>query len=568
MDSLKGSEKPKLNKRFGPFLLIALLTLTVVSICSAADHFIVRVLYFQPKGADPVNHQKYDTIIKEIQEFFRQEMILLDFGDKTFRIETDNNDDLFIRTVHGRHAGDHYTGEIFNAYHQKIAKEIPFAINNTTNRREQDNIYIILIGGVEIVNDGLGSPWGSGWGFSSAVGGAAAINENFEKLYPHYLSSIIAHELGHAFGLYHNVFDDSLMGSLPFGGPSYITDFEARLLNKHRLFNKVHALRTQPSFNGDLSLQAIGMDTVRFEVQVIGNVDLYHCQVHKGQDYVGSDSLEGRNDVVQVDVPRNSVANGDPLYFTIYDVNGNFVRKRFDNIQLPDPVVVDEADNDGKFKYLTLRHKTPESIVAINDEQEWCGWENAGTFEKPPNGVSPKLPAWYNHVPVMEEWNSWFYSHAISRLVWDVSDGEYNRFDAHFYLPHPCDGRSDVEVVVLADDVVLYRSEVLRAPDAQSKHFQIDFPKDTKEFSIEITDGGDGIVCDHFLFGEARVMLLTDEPDPDPDPDENTDKELSGVFCEHCVPDTDIKIDGVIEEDLGIDPKGKLTTTWSTLKVE
>ena len=182
-----------MNKRFVSFLLIALFILTVASICSAADQFIVRVLYFQSKGADPVNHQKYDTIIKDIQAFFRQEMIRLDFGDKTFRIETDNNDDLLIHTVHGQHAGDHYTGEIFNAYYQKIAKEIPFAINNTTNRREQENIYIILIGGVEIVNDGLGSPWGGGWGFLSPAGGGAAINENFEKLYPHHLSSIIAH---------------------------------------------------------------------------------------------------------------------------------------------------------------------------------------------------------------------------------------------------------------------------------------------------------------------------------------------------------------------------------------
>ncbi len=91
-------------------------------------------------------------------------MIRLDFGDKTFRIETDNSDDLLIHTVHGRHPGDHYTGEVFNTYYQKIAKEIPFGLNNTTNRWEQDNIYIILLGGVEIVNDGLGSPWGGTWG--------------------------------------------------------------------------------------------------------------------------------------------------------------------------------------------------------------------------------------------------------------------------------------------------------------------------------------------------------------------------------------------------------------------
>lgn len=472
-----GRSKPVCKKSLASLLLTFLL-LTTSSVYSADDQFLVRILYFQPKGADPVKHEKYDTIIKDIREFFRNEMIEQDYGDKTFRIETDANDDLIIHTVNGRHEAEHYTGEVFNAYYQKISKEVPFAINNTTNRKQQDNIYIIIIGGVEIVYDGLGSPWGGGWGFSAALGGAAAINENFEKLYPHHLSSIIAHELAHAFGLYHNIFDDSLMGSLPFGGPSFITDPEARLLNIHHFFNNVHALNTRPEIIGNLSSKAVGKDTVQFEIQVRGNANLYHCQVHEGQNYVGSDSLEGRNDTAQVDVPRNFVANGDNLYVTVYDANGNFVRKRFDTIQLPEPINV--AENEVTLKYLTLRDKTPDSLVPINNQQEWCGWENAGTFEKPPNGPGQKLPNWYIHVPKLDEWDSWFYSHAISRFVYDISGGEYNRFDAHFYLPNPCNGDADVEVVCLADGVEIYRSEVLRAPAAQNKHFQIDIPKDTK----------------------------------------------------------------------------------------
>lgn len=530
----------------------------------AADKFIVRVIYFKPQGTDPVNHEKYNKIIKDIHEFFRTEMIRLGYGDKTFRIETDDNDDVIIHTVNGRHAGEHYTGEIFNAYYQKISKEIPFAINNTTNRKQQDNIYIIIVGGVEIVNDGLGSPWGGGWTFSVATGGSVAINENFEKFYPHHLSSIIAHELAHSFGLFHNIFDDSLMGSLPFGGPSYITDFEARLLNKHHLFSDVHVLNTHPEIIGNLSSQAIGMDFVRFEIQVKGNADLYHCQVHEGQNYVGSDSLEGRNDVVQVDVPRNFIANGNNLYFTIYDVNGNNVRKRFDSIQLPEPIL----GNDSTFKFLTLRDKHPDSITPINNELEWVGWENAGSFEKKPNGVAQKLPAWYIHVPKLDEWDSWFYSHAISRLVYDVSAEEYNRFDAHFYLPNPCDGNADVKVICLADDVEIYQSEVLRSPAAQNKHFQVDIPENTKTFTIQVTDAGDGIGCDHFVFGEAKVSIIDDEPEPNLDADEMVDNILDDLICEDCVPDTDIEINRENEENLGIDPKNKLTTIWATIKVK
>ena len=202
-------------------IIIIFLSLFLIPLIGyAADPFIVRVIYFKAQGGKPLNHEKYDKIIKDMQEFFRNEMIRHGYGDKTFEIETDANNDLKTHTINGKHPGDHYTGEIFNAYYDKISKEIPFAINNTTNRDQQDNIYIVLVGGVEIVDDGLGSPWGGGWTFAgNTVGGTAIINENFEKIFPNHYTSIIAHEFTHAFGIKHNKFDNSLMGPLPFGGP-------------------------------------------------------------------------------------------------------------------------------------------------------------------------------------------------------------------------------------------------------------------------------------------------------------------------------------------------------------
>ena len=51
----------------------------------AADKYIVRVIYFQPSDAKEVSHATYNKIIKDIQEFFKSEMIRHGFGDKTFR---------------------------------------------------------------------------------------------------------------------------------------------------------------------------------------------------------------------------------------------------------------------------------------------------------------------------------------------------------------------------------------------------------------------------------------------------------------------------------------------------
>lgn len=543
-------------------LFILLLTMILTpSIGYAAEKFIVRVIYFKPQDASPINHEKYNEIIKDMQEFFWKEMIRLGYGNKTFRIETDDNDDLIIHTVNGRHAGEHYTGEIFNAYYQKISKEIPFAINNTTNREQQDNIYIVIVGGVEIVADGLGSPWGGGWTFSgNAVGGSAIVNENFENLYPNHFKSIIGHEFGHALEWQHNTSPNALMGPLPFGSFGQITDFEARLLNKHHFFNDVHILNGPPEVVGDVNLKSVGKNTIRLQIEVQSQVGLYHCQISKGQDYLGSDDIEGQNDFVEIDIPRHTLFNGDTIDVLIMDINGNKKERRFRNIQLPGPGAI----NEGKLKHLTIRHKHPESLVPINNPLEWVGWENAGVFEKAPNGNNPKLPAWYIHVPKLDEWDSWFYSHAISRFAYDVSGGEYNRFDAHFYLPNPCDGNADVEVICLADGVKIYQSEVLRSPEAQNKHFQIDFPNDTKEFTIEITDAGDGIGCDHFVFGEAKVLLLNDDANLDVNEIKNEDPD--DVICKHCIPDTDIEINVVPEGDLGINPEHKLTTKWATIK--
>ena len=105
----------------------------------------MRVIYFKPKGEAPVDHAKYDKLIKGMQEWFRNEMIRHGYGNKTFKLETDGKGDLKIHTINGKHPGEHYTEDLFNTYYQKMSKEIPFFINNTANRNEQDNIYIVIL---------------------------------------------------------------------------------------------------------------------------------------------------------------------------------------------------------------------------------------------------------------------------------------------------------------------------------------------------------------------------------------------------------------------------------------
>lgn len=546
-------------------ILIALILLPTTGY--TAGKYIVRFIYFKPQGAAPVDHERYDKLIKGMQEWFRDEMIRHGYGNKTFKLETDGKGDLKIHIINGSHPGEHYIGDLFNVYYEKMSKEIPFFINNTTNRDEQDNIYIIILGDVDVITD-VGSTWGRAWNFShSSLGGTAMISENFDKLHPQHFTSIIYHEFGHTLLLEHTRVEKSLMGFLPVGGPSHMEDFEARLINENHFFNEDHILNPPPVINENLQVTAVGVNTIRFSFRIKGSTNLYHAQLKRGKDYIGSTALTGKNATADIDVSRSIVQNTSLVTFLVLDENGNWTQKDFKNIQIPKPVDP-EKDNVSTFKFLTLRDEHPDSITPINNESEWVGWENAGSFEKTPNGIAQKLPNWYVLVPKLDEWNSWFYSHAIARIEYDISQWNFNRFDAYFYLPNPCDGNADVKVIGLADDVEIYRSEVLRSPAAQNKHLEIDIPKDTQKFTIRVTDAGDGIGCDHFVFGEAKVLqVIDDEPETNPDTDEIEDQVIDNIddlICKNCVPDTDI--DTIFEEDLGIFSKNKLTTIWAIIK--
>ena len=325
-------------------ILIFLFLLILIPILHAQKpEHQVRVIYFSSQGSDEVDSVRYDKLIKDIQDFFKEEMIRHGHTDKTFTLETDKENNLKIHQIKGKHQGSHYTGEVFDSYYDHISKEIPFNINNTTNRKAQDDVYIVIIGGVEIIDDGNGSPWGGGWTFHEASGGTAIINENFENLYPHHYTSIIAHELAHAFGLKHNREDDSLLGSLPFGGPSYITDYESNLLSTSPFFNSVRIQNKLPEFIGSPKLVSIGEDIVQFQIDVLGHVDLSYCQVSIYQDYVGSMKLENRVANVKIDIPRHWITkNPEKFFVLLYDVNGNKRSETYRNVSVPDPNITEE----------------------------------------------------------------------------------------------------------------------------------------------------------------------------------------------------------------------------------
>lgn len=70
----------------------------------------LHVVYFTPADRDPVPHyaERLDAILKDIQRFYRDQMMRLGFGPRTFPIERDAADRLIIHVVKGKELASGY----------------------------------------------------------------------------------------------------------------------------------------------------------------------------------------------------------------------------------------------------------------------------------------------------------------------------------------------------------------------------------------------------------------------------------------------------------------------------
>ena len=193
----------------------------------------VRMIYFLPNDrpyrADVVQQMKDQ--IRSVQTFFAEQMEAHGYGGLTFRIETDPQGEPIVHLFNGRHPDSHYL----------VNTELT-VLNEILEGRFLLNICLIVIDNSinGVVGNNQSTADGSGRRLTKNHGSAIVSGNRFSG---NFGLRLIAHELGHAFGLRHDFRDSMRIMSYGPGTPEglemrdRLSPCHAEALSVHTYFN-------------------------------------------------------------------------------------------------------------------------------------------------------------------------------------------------------------------------------------------------------------------------------------------------------------------------------------------
>ena len=293
-----------MNRKLFSIGLLCLIAVFMIANYALAQNTrpIVRLIYFLPKdrAPQPDIDVEMETLIKDVQQFFANEMERHGYGRKTFRIETDATGKVVVHHVKGQSNSEYYEHDTFSKVHKEIHEQLN--LSKDINLIVVDSGFLINgAAGVATIGDG--------------TAGLAIINGIRGLKGKTYLTS---HELRHAFGLGHDLSID------PRGFTPWISKCTAQFLDVHRHFNPSGQSRNfKPKVKMLPPILASPPNSIRLRFEITDAQEIHQAQLYEQHNgriackrFYGSPTSPVEF-VIRVDTRSTSVA------LNMIDVHGN-----------------------------------------------------------------------------------------------------------------------------------------------------------------------------------------------------------------------------------------------------
>ena len=531
------------------FVIVLSVFMLLTAIATAEPAYTVRTIYFLPinttrqQGIDV----KIDGLVKAAQQFYLDEMDRHGYPPKTFKLETDGTGDIVVHRVNGRYSSQHYYQN-----RSPIVDELPQQF------RSQNNISLIFIEGGTFIRPGI---CGLGWDFvgTGVNRGFALVPADGDCL----TASVVAHELGHTFGLRHNYSNSTyLMGA----GTEHLARCEVEWLDVHHFFNISQTLNAAPTIERIYPVEVVEDDDVRFKIEASDTDGLVqaHFFVPTNIEVIGCLSMTGRNDIAEVVVPRSQIANEDKIYVQIMDTRGNYYIHNLST---------DIIEKESGVTYLSLINgdqPNPNNfgLNPKNPNSQWTSWRQP-LDNRTTNGNKLVIDGM-----VFERGISGVPFHDSDAIFeYDLTGGNYTQFqgyiglsDEHDHAIQPNDNSScgqggSVFFTFNIDGKQVYKSKKLTGSDAPVK-VEFDIPADAETLEIRFNSAGDRKHCDAAVVGDAKLLSMPSDivEDTDTYPDVNNDGSVNlvdlvivasnfGATINGSIhPNPDVNRDGVVDK--------------------